>query len=323
MAKDATEFTMSIIAKSLNEQRLRESKKLKKLRESKKSLKESKSVLKEEEDLDEEEIDEEVLDVEEPQEEVVDATMVEDGDNYEESPEDGVYFCTTCNKYFIATKDTPDEEIACPICNEKEMLIDVGSADDALEDPENEEVSDQLEGEKNAEEALEAPEEDVENEEDVDLEECVDIEVSDDEVKVSVDGGEDKKPELAEDEYALEEGALEEGLRILAKRHISENAKLRLVGGRISKVTGNAVLEGRMLPQKKSFKVVLEGFKENVKSGKKSFVVEGTCSLFKNSKFKMYVVKEGKSYTIKRFGYGFLKESAKAGNYRKITGIIG
>ena len=55
---------------------------------------------------------------------------------------------------------------------------------------------------------------------------------------------------------------------------------------------------------------------------RKRFVCEGTTSLFKTNKIKAYIVKEGKSFKVKKLGYGFITESTKVKG-KKITGIIG
>lgn len=254
-------------------QRISESKNVRKFR-----------TIKEAEEIEaEEKIEEVPEEVEEPEVAPVEETV--EGEDFEETIDDGVFFCATCQKHFIASPDTVEADIACPICGDKELIIKMGSAQEALEDAENEEVAIELEQKEETEDAIEElPEEPI-----------------------------------AEEEFEFEEGDLEEALNIFAKRYISEKARCRIHKGAITK-EGNLVFSGRMIPGRKTFTITLEGFKAN--ADKKRFVCEGTTSLFKTNKVKAYIVNENNTYKMKKLGYGFITESAKAKG-KKITGIIG
>lgn len=229
--------------------------------------------------------EDEVVEVE--TEEVVDnkPELIEDAESFEESIEDSVHFCQTCNKHFLATPDTPPDEIICPICGEVENLIDMGTAEDALENE------------------LKVDEEPVEDPEDEE------IEVNEPQVEESEE----------DDNLLFDEDSLEEGLKLLAKKHISEKCALRL---RSCSLKGDTlVIEGRLVPQRKSFKVMFEGFTKASQENKKSFILEGTTDLFKSGKLKGMFVREGKKFSIKKCGYGLIKESA--GKSIKVKGILG
>ena len=74
------------------------------------------------------------------------STVIKDeADEYKESLSDKVYFCANCQKHFIASEDTPENLIVCPICNDDELLVNIGSAEQALDNPENEEISVKIE----------------------------------------------------------------------------------------------------------------------------------------------------------------------------------
>lgn len=278
--KNTIEFTQAIIRNTTSSVRESYSKKLKnpkKLSENREAKIVETSI------LEDEELDVVVDDVKEVEPEVEDTVQIEDGENFEESLTDNVYFCNTCKKHFIATEDTPVEDIICPICNESDMLIAMGSAEDALEDKENEEVAVEIEDE--SEEEVEAPVED-------------------------------------EEEFEFEEDELEEGFKALAQKHIGENCRLRFREGKITK-DGNFVLEGRLFPQRKPFKVVFEGFENELNKNNKKFVLEGTTTMFKGAnKLRALFIREGNTLKIKKCGYGFIKES-KTGNKQKIKGILG
>ena len=284
--KNTIEFTQAIINNTNASVRESYSKKLKnskKLSENKKSAK-----IVEAQILEDEELDIAVDDVKEVEPEVEDTVQIEDGENFEESLTDNVYFCNTCKKHFIATEDTPVEDIVCPICNEADMLIAMGSAEDALDDKENEEVAVEIQDEE-SEEEVEAPVED--------------------EV-------------VADDEIDFEEDDLAEGFKALAQKHIGENCRVRFKECRLTK-DGNFVIEGRLFPNRKSFKVVFEGIGTHLNDKNKKFVLEGTTTMFKGSnKLRALFIREGNTIKVKKCGYGFIKES-KNGNKQKIKGILG
>jgi DNA-directed RNA polymerase subunit RPC12/RpoP len=280
-------FTASLIKQRQSE--LRESLKNRKqvVKESACPVKKN-TLIKEEDDMPE--IDEEIdvnekdVEVEEPAVEPVEepAEVIEDGEGFEETIADTVHFCVQCNKHFLASPDTPDDEIVCPVCGEKEQIIDMGTAEEALDEEENADIS--------IEDAdIPAPEEAPAEE------------------------------EVSAEEIDFDESGLEEGLRRLVKKHINERALLKIKKGSIQ---GNdLVLEGKMLPGRKTFKVTFKNIKEHLSNGTKKFVVEGHTDLFKANKLKGMFVREGNKLTIKKCGYGILKESKK-GNI-KVKGILG
>ena len=246
----------------------------KKKQGTKSTLKESKAIKEAEEidELDEEGVDPEPEmpegDIEAPAEE----PLKEEGDSFEESETDSVLWCTSCRKHFMATADTPDNEIECPVCGEKDLIVNIGTAEEALDKEENKDI------------AVEVGDEDV-PEEEVPAEEP------------PVDEGEE-----------FEEDGLEEALSILAQKHLNEKARIRIRQGTV-KNDGTLVLEGRILPLKKDVKVVLEGFV--AKKGKSRFILEGTTDMFKVGKLKVAIVKEGNKFRVKKMGFGILTESAK------------
>lgn len=269
------DFTTAIIK---NRESLNESIKVSRKDKTQKELNESTEVLTE--DTLTEEVDEDIVpedsSVEEPTEEL---EKIDDGESFEESIEDDVFFCKTCNKHFLASADTPQDDIICPVCNSDEELVEMGSAQDVLANEENSDVS------------VDAPEE---------LEEPKDMVEESEELKFNEDD-------------------LEEGFKVLAQKYINEKAALRIKEGTITN-EGNLVLEGRMLPDKKVFNIVFEGFKQS--SNQKKFVLEGTTSLFKGNKLKAIFVREGNTFKVKKIGYGFITESVDGGK-QKVKGILG
>lgn len=265
----AIDFTASLIKS--HQSRLTESAKC--------SMKEEdKKVILKEED--------EVLDTQDDGVEEETQTLIDDSEGFEESVQDTVHFCQTCNKHFLATPDTPPDEIVCPICGDVENLVDMGSAEDVLE----------------SEMEIE-PDEIPEDTEDVDTESEL----------VDEDSFED------DDSFEFDEDSLEEGLKILAKKHISEKCALRLRSCAIK--NNNLVIEGRLVPQRKTFTVVFEGFEKESKGNKNSFILEGKTDLFKAGKLKGMFIREGKTFSVKKCGYGLIKESA--GKSLKVKGILG
>ena len=246
----------------------------KKKQGTKSTLKESKAIKEAEEidELDEEGVDPEPEMPEEDIEAPTEEPLEEEGDSFEESETDSVLWCTSCRKHFMATADTPDNEIECPVCGEKDLIVNIGTAEEALDKEENKDI------------AVEVGDEDV-PEEEVPAEEP------------PVDEGEE-----------FEEDGLEEALSILAQKHLNEKARIRIRQGTV-KNDGTLVLEGRILPLKKDVKVVLEGFV--AKKGKSRFILEGTTDMFKVGKLKVAIVKEGNKFRVKKMGFGILTESAK------------
>lgn len=276
-------FTASLIKNHQTE--LRESIKNRRqaIKESVAPVKNKKTLLKEEDDMPEidenDVINDKDVAVEEPiVEPVEEPELIEDGEGFEETIADTVHFCVQCNKHFLASPDTPDDEIVCPVCGEKEQIIDMGTAEEALDEEENSDIS---------------------------------IEDTD------IPAPEEEAP--AEEEIEFDESGLEEGLRRLVKKHINEKALLKIKKGYIQ--GKDLVLEGRMLPGRKTFKVTFKNIKEHLANGTKKFVVEGNTTLFKANKLKGMFVREGNKLTIKKCGYGLLKESKK-GNI-KVKGILG
>ena len=280
------EFTAGLIKN--RQTALRES--LKSTKKESKTLKESceeKKVLKEDDEEEVEDIIEEpVEDVVEEEPVEAEEEVIEDAEGFEETIEDTVYFCPVCDKHFIASPDTADDDVQCPVCGEMEVLIDMGTAEEALDEEENAEVAVELDD--IAEEAPEAEEEAVPAEDEI-------------------------------ESFDFDEDDLEEGLRLLAKKHLSEKSVLRIRSGKI--VEGNLVLTGRLLPQKRTFKVTFEGFSQAMKESKRRFILEGSTDLFKSSKLKGLFVKEGSKVTVKKCGYGILKEAKKG--YVKVKGLLG
>lgn len=254
--------------------------------QSKRSLKESKKRLVERDDeLDElpEEGEEEVEVVEEEvPEEIQELTPVdtENADEFTESLTDKVFYCASCSKHFLATEDTPEDSIVCPVCESDELIVSIGSAENALDEPENEDV------------ALEIQDEEGEEEGEEELEDS---------------------PE----EYSFDEENLEEGLNILVKKYIKESKnKVKIVGGKITN-EGNILLRAKYGARPVS--IVLEGFKAHCTESK--FILPGKSNLFKGCKLNCGIIKEGKTYKVQKFGFGFLMESAKGTS--KVKGIIG
>lgn len=254
--------------------RLEESKKRK--QGTKSALKES-AKLQEADDLEELDGGEADLETEIPEEDIAapveEAPLDEEGDSFEESETDSVLWCTSCRKHFMATADTPDNEIECPVCGEKDLIVNIGTAEEALDKEENKDI------------AVEVGDDDMPVEDDIPAEE----------------------PAVDEDEE-FEEDGLEEALSILAQKHLNEKARIRIRQGTV-KNDGTLVLEGRILPLKKDVKVVLEGFVAN--KDKSRFILEGTTDMFKVGKLKVAIVKEGNKFKVKKMGFGILTESAK------------
>lgn len=256
MSRSITEFTQSLIES-------------KKSQVNKTKLTESKKLI-EAEEIPEEEFEEEVDDA--PEEKPIEREdTFENGDDFEESDTNDVYFCAKCQKHFLATEDTPENEIECPVCGEKDLIVDLGSAKDALDREENEDIAVELEDE----DIYEEPEMEEEN-------------------------------EIPEDEF--EEDGLEEALNIMAQKYLNEKARIRIRTASADK-DGKLVLEGRIIPLKKDIKIVLEGFNKNRAHDK--FILEGTTDAFKVGKLKVAFLKEGNVYKVKKVGYGILTESMK------------
>ena len=285
MARSTTEFTAAMIFGRIAD----ETPKSGKLTESKKLKEAFDPEVDTEEELDnpeegaEETLDDEPVPPVDGESEETDPTL-ENGEDFEESDTNDVYFCSKCKKHFLATEDTPEGEIECPVCGEKDILISLGSAADALDREENQDVAVELKDE-------EPPaDEEIPDEEELPAEE-----------------------EMPEEEF--DEDGLEEALNILAQKYLNERARVRVKGAKV--VEGNLVLEGRIIPLKKGFTVVLEGFDKN--RGSSKFIVEGTTDIFKSAKLKFAVIKEGNVFKVKKMGYGILTESMK----NPVSGIIG
>lgn len=197
---------------------------------------------------------------------------IKDGENFEESLTDKVYFCNYCKKHFIATVDTPVEDIICPLCNGTDMLIDIGSAADALEKKENEDVAVEIKTEEKEEE-----------------DETVD--------------------DVSEEDLEFESEGLEEGLKFLAQKHINEKTIVKLQESRINS-KGDLIIKGKTIPNKTNFTIMFEGFENKVNSLDKKFILEGNTSLFsKPNKLKAIFVREGNKFSIKKCGYGFISKN--------------
>lgn len=152
-----------------------------------------------------------------------------DNDEFQESLDDMIFFCANCNKHFIATKDTPDDMICCPVCNDRELIVNVGSAEQALENPENKEVAEELQ--------------DQEEKEEPEMEELTD--------------------EVEEEDLDFDESGLEESLGFLASNYSGlKECKVKIVGSYIKE--GKMVINGRL--NGKPFGMILEGLDPNKKS---------------------------------------------------------
>lgn len=179
-------------------------------RENKKALKESSTILTEEfeeelEDVPEEEVTEEDVPAEEEDAVELETVNTDNADEFTESLSDKVFYCASCCKHFLATEDTPEESIVCPVCESDELIVSIGSAEVALEEPENEDVALEIQ-----EEAEEEPSE-----------------------------------ELNPNEYAFDEENLEEGLNILVKKYIKDSKdRVSITGGKITN-EGNILLRGK------------------------------------------------------------------------------
>lgn len=195
---------------------------------------------------------------------------IKNPDGFEEELSDKVYWCDTCHKHFLASEETPESEIACPVCDtdEVKMIFDGVVEDDMDEDEEELEVEDF------------------------------------DDMEESVRFKKARRESIKRGHY-FNESSLNEGLTQLAKRHISSKARAVITSGQITK-EGNLVLKGRVA--RKPMTITFEGFRKNL--GKKKFVCEGTSDMFKKTKLKALFVKEGKALKVKSFGYGLISESA-------------
>lgn len=208
---------------------------------------------------------------------------IKNPDGFEEELSDKVYWCDTCHKHFLASEETPESEIACPVCDtdEVKMIFDGVVEDDMDEDEEEEEL---------------------EVEDFDDMEESVRFKKA--------------RRESTKRGHYFNESSLNEGLTVLAKRHINSKARACITSGQITK-EGNLVLKGRV--SGKPMTVTFEGFRKNL--GKKKFVCEGTSNMFKKTKLKALFVKEGRSLKVKSFGYGLIRESASG--IKKFHGKVG
>lgn len=203
----------------------------------------------------------------------VETEVEENTDEFQESLDDMIFFCANCNKHFIATKDTPEDMICCPVCDNRDLIVNVGSAEQALENPENEEVAEELEDQEEREEKeepIEEPEGETESDEDLDF----------------------------------DESGLEESLSFLASNYSGlKECKVKIVGSYIKE--GKMIVNGRL--NGKPFGMVLEGLDLR----KKSMILEGTCNMLPKCKVKIAAVLEGKVLKTGRLGYGLLHESKK------------
>lgn len=209
---------------------------------------------------------------------------IKNPDGFEEELSDKVYWCDTCHKHFLASEETPESEIACPVCDtdEVKMIFD-GVVEDDMDDYDEDE------------------EEELEVEDFEDMEESVRFRKA-------------RRESVKRGQY-FNESSLNEGLTQLAKRHINRNAKACVTSGHITK-EGNLVLKGRVAG--KPMTITFEGFKKNI--DKKKFVCEGTSDMFKKTKLKALFVKEGRSLKVKSFGYGLIRESASG--IKKFSGKV-
>lgn len=224
--------------------------------------------LREEEELefkDKIEISPEEVEIEDKEEEI------DNPDGFEEEISDKIFWCDTCHKHFIASEDTPESEIVCPVCDTDKV--------DMLFDGVVEEMGD-------------------------DDDESVDVEISDEEMKMESIRRRRSQRSRANGKY-FNESSLNEGLTQLAKRHINSKAIATVTSGRITR-EGNLILKGRVA--NKPLVITFEGFKANMRKSK--FVCEGTSNMFKKTKLKALFVKEGKAVKVKSFGYGLVRESA-------------
>lgn len=212
---------------------------------------------------------EEVDEVEEEEEEI------KNPDGFEETIEDDVYWCDVCHKHFIASPETPQSEIACPVCDSDESIVLIGSAADAVEDSDEE-----------AEEIT------------VEIDDADDSEIEEEEVEESA---------------RFDESSLNEGLTAVAKRHMSKNMSAKVLSGVITR-EGNLVLRGRVGRKpmtitfegfkskmgKKSF--VCEGTSDMFKKTKlkAQFVREGKALKVKS--FGYGLIRESKDGKVKARG---------------------
>lgn len=208
---------------------------------------------------------------------------IKNPDGFEEELSDKVYWCDTCHKHFLASEETPESEIACPVCDtdEVKMIFD-GVVEDDMDEEDDEE----------------------------------ELEVEDfDDMEESVRFKKARRESIKRGHY-FNESSLNEGLTLLAKRHISSKSRAVITSGQITK-EGNLVLKGRVA--RKPVTITFEGFRKNL--GKKKFVCEGTSDMFKKTKLKALFVKEGKALKVKSFGYGLIRESDSG--IKKFHGKVG
>ena len=65
----------------------------------------------------------------------------ESAEGFIENIDDRVFFCDTCKKHFLATKDTPDDMISCPVCDEDASVVELYVSTD-MEESDTEEYED-------------------------------------------------------------------------------------------------------------------------------------------------------------------------------------
>ena len=222
------------------------------------------------------------------------STVINDeADEYKESLSDKVYFCANCQKHFIASEDTPENLIVCPICNDDELLVNIGSAEQALDNPENEEISVKIE--------------ELEDEEDPD----------DDQ------GLEDEDEDNEDDELYLDEESLDECISALARKYMTEAKGYIRAKTHIARIVeGDLILKGTCAG--KRYTVKAKDFKKLLGENRKA-VIPATIDLFRAGRINMGIIKEGNKLMVKKMGYGLITESVKGKNTKrvKVTGIIG
>lgn len=238
------------------------------------------------------EVPEEVSEEEVPEDNSDESTVINDeADEYKESLSDKVYFCANCQKHFIASEDTPENLIVCPICNDDELIVNIGSAEQALDNPENEEISVKIE--------------ELEDEEDP--EDDQDLEDEDNE----------------DNELYLDEESLDECISALARKYMTEAKGYIRAKTRIARIVeGDLILKGTCAG--KRYTVKAKDFKKLLGENRKA-VIPATIDLFRAGRINMGIIKEGNKLVVKKVGYGLITESVKGKNAKrvKVTGIIG
>lgn len=216
------------------------------------------------------------------------AEPIQDADEFEECLTDKVFFCANCNKHFIASEDIPDNIIVCPVCNDGDLIVKLGTAEEALEEPENEDVAVEIQ----------------------DIQEDLEDDIPEEE--------EDETDE-EEDEMFLDEESLDECLTALARKYMKEGKgiRARTLSGKI--VEGNLILSGRC--NRKGYTITVENFNKAISEASRKVVLSATTDLFNNCKLNIGAIKEGNKLTVKKIGYGMITESAN--RKVKVTGIIG